>query len=194
MTKNKPKQSSVTDPGLEAFTKHIRPFREEEWDDRAPSEDDKREIIKTYNRIKPKNVRVELDSRYKANWFTLANANESWVENWIHPKNRAEFKNGDDINKLISLTAREGFQVGSGEKFNLMTARRHICNALLVMYNTQKKNIRFIGITDSEIELASSTTKHGERPKNFYLLDFIQEKQIDMLSSGNNKQLDEFDT
>lgn len=186
------KHKSVKDPDLDVFTKHIRPVTEEEWNNRAPSGVEKRSMAISLNSIKGVNRELDFKFGYTTYYMTLRNANEKWVNNWIQPKTKEKALNGEDVNDAVSLVARDGYEMGSGHKVNLITARTDVVESLLEMYNEDRKNIRFVAITDKEKTPASSITSQGDQPSNVYMLDFMTDEEIEERATFHNKSLDNF--
>lgn len=186
------KTNKVTDPSISVFTKHLMPITEEKWEKRKPTDLQKRKIATTVKSLKDAKRKVEFKFGYTSYYLTLENANESWVSNWCNPSNEEQALNGKDVEQAISLAARDGYEMGAGHKTNLIIGNSEIANRLLDIYNTQKKDIRFIAITDRNKTASSSRTKDGYRPSNIYTVDFMTEKNIESASVGKTRNLNEF--
>ena len=186
------KNGKVTDPNISVYTKHLMPLTEEKWDNRKPSKTQKRKIATTLKSINNEMRKIEFEFGYTAYYMTIQNANESWVSNWCNPKNEEQALNGDDIGQAVSLVGNDGYEMGAGHKTNLIIGNAKLANRLLRVYNQQKKNIRFVAITDKSKSPSSSTTSDGYMPTNIYTVDFMTEKDIKLLSIGGDSSLEEF--
>ncbi|EGQ44111.1 MAG: hypothetical protein J07AB43_01700 [Candidatus Nanosalina sp. J07AB43] len=184
--------SKVRKPHLDVYTKHIMPLTEEEWEDRQPTQEQKKEMVSVLNSLKNVKDKLEFDSGFIVHRMTMKNAKASWVSKWINPKDKDQALNGEDVGQAVSLVARKGPTFRSGPTVNLITGNTDMAERLLNLYNEKKNDIKFLVITDSETEPSSSKTKGGYRVENVYMVDFMTEDVLDESDSGNNKELDEF--
>jgi len=179
-----------TKPNLTFDTNHIDDSVREEWEDRAPSIIQKEFLAsKAADSLEEGShghVAAVVDN-YRAVWVTIFNAHE--IDDWLKPDHNTAPNPRLDTGKHVSLIGNLGYEMGSGDRINVITSLPQVWKDYKQIVEHGKKNIRFLAITDCSMESASSETVSGERPNNLYTLSIIPEEDLERYSSGHSSRL-----